>query len=157
MEFNFDRPEQRASLDPRAAEVSRNTRNMAGDHATPAGEGMGRIGRGGKKGILPVFELDRLEARVLRSGPAARPASTSTATETPQLFLYGIDSSEPVYAWDPKKKVAKQDDATGPSVPFRLREAMMSMRDMTKEPLFNRIVAGDVIGGTPVHQAFSNE
>mmetsp|Transcript_36994 Transcript_36994/g.115158 ORF Transcript_36994/g.115158 Transcript_36994/m.115158 type:complete len:156 (-) Transcript_36994:23-490(-) len=155
MEFNFDRAEQRGSLDPRMAEAGRNARALAGDHATPAGEG-GRTGRFAKPKLLPIFQLDRLEARVLRTGPAARPVSSNLNQETPQLFLYGIDNSEPVYAWDPKKKMAVQNDAAGPSVPFRLREATLSLRPMTTEPIFNRISLGDPALGAATQQGYTD-
>merc|ERR1711920_364944 len=85
-------------------------------------------------------ELDRLESRTLKSGP--RVVGSAAMEKAPELYLYGVDNDEPVYAWD-KKQARQQEEASGPGLPFRLREARITNRDVTKEPVFNRITLGD--------------
>eukprot|EP00439_Symbiodinium_sp_Y106_P029703 s3990_g3.t1 len=112
----------------------------AGDRAAIPGSGAGRAGGGGAGGGERfsdcngrlTYLLDRLEARLLRAGPAPKKAAKALP---PVLHLY--DMEEPV-------EMAENDTAEqegGSMVPFRLTEAKLSRGTVGDEPYFGRITS----------------
>eukprot|EP00440_Ansanella_granifera_P050777 gb/GFBE01055032.1/.p1 GENE.gb/GFBE01055032.1/~~gb/GFBE01055032.1/.p1 ORF type:complete len:174 (+),score=24.84 gb/GFBE01055032.1/:1-522(+) len=85
--------------------------------------------RFGKLNGTLSYLLDRLESRILRSGPPPKPAA---ARKAPVLHLYGFD--EPVEVQQPDQQ---QDD--GPRVPFRLTEAKLCREKTGSGIYFGRL------------------
>ena len=92
-----------------------------------------------------AFVLDRLEARVLRSGP---PPKKTAAAPVATLHLYDLEAGGPrcveallaPLAQDPVELLAQEEAAEdGPSVPFRLTEAKICNVATGENPYFGRV------------------
>ena len=120
-----------------AKATSAYTSRLLGDHAALPGNSAGRGASGASGGRdrfgecngRLAFVLDRLEARVLRSGP---PVKKGPKAPAPTLHLYEME--EPVEI--PVETDAAED---GPSVPFRLTEAKLGHQPVGEQPYFGRL------------------
>ncbi|CAJ1401608.1 unnamed protein product [Effrenium voratum] len=122
----------RTGLPPAGWSPAAASARLLGDGAGLPGAG-GSGGAGGRERFGQLngrlaFLLDRLEARVLRSGPPPKKAQQSA----PVLHLYDEDPIELA----PR---GAQTESEGPSVPFRLTEAKLCREPIGDCHYFGRL------------------
>eukprot|EP00435_Cladocopium_sp_Y103_P041625 s326_g11.t1 len=121
----------RTGLPPVGWSPARASARMLGDHAAMPGSSAGTAAghdRFGQCNGRLAFVLDRLEARVLRAGPAPKKGAKQP---TPTLHLYDLE--------EPVELPEEPEPSDGPSVPFRLTEAKLGHEQIGDQPYFGRL------------------